>query len=149
MGLFHPLLTHPYSSQRPEVMMYLLVYVDNIILISSSDAAADHFVSSLSGDFAVKDLGALHYFLGLEVSQSSVGLTLTQHKYSMDLLHRANMLTLLFLVLIGCLLLMETLFHLMMLLSTAASLVVCNTSLSPDQMSLMQSTVCVSIFMHP
>jgi hypothetical protein len=27
--------------QRPEVTMYLLVYVDDIILISSSDAAAD------------------------------------------------------------------------------------------------------------
>jgi histone deacetylase 1/2 len=92
MGLFHPLLTHPYSSQRPEVMMYLLVYVDDIILISSSDAAANCLMSLLSGDFAVKDLGALHYFLGLEVSQSSAGLTLTQHKYSMDLLHRAGML---------------------------------------------------------
>jgi histone deacetylase 1/2 len=78
--------------QRPEVTMYLLVYVDDIILISSSDAAADRLVSVLSGDFAVKDLGALHYFLGLEVSRSSAGLTLTQQKYSLDLLRRAGML---------------------------------------------------------
>jgi histone deacetylase 1/2 len=72
--------------------MYLLVYVDDIILISSSDAAASRLVSTLSGDFAVKDLGALHYFLGLEVSRSSAGLTLTQHKYCPDLLHCAGML---------------------------------------------------------
>jgi histone deacetylase 1/2 len=72
--------------------MYLLVYVHDIILISSSDAAAGRLVSALCGDFAVKDLGALHYFLGLEVSWSSAGLTLTQHKYSLDLLHRAGML---------------------------------------------------------
>jgi histone deacetylase 1/2 len=72
--------------------MYLLVYVDDIILISSSDAVADHLVSALSGDFAVKDLGALHYFLGLEVSRSSAGLTLTQQKYALDLLRRAGML---------------------------------------------------------
>ncbi|KAK1666544.1 hypothetical protein QYE76_054703 [Lolium multiflorum] len=78
--------------QRPEVTMYLLVYVDDIILISSSDAVADRLVSALSGDFAVKDLGALHYFLGLEVSRSSAGLTLTQQKYSLDLLRRAGML---------------------------------------------------------
>jgi histone deacetylase 1/2 len=78
--------------RRPEVTMYLLVYVDDIILISSSDAAADRLVSNLSGDFAVKDLGALHYFLGLEVARSSAGLTLTQQKYSMDLLRRAGML---------------------------------------------------------
>jgi histone deacetylase 1/2 len=78
--------------QRPEVTMYLLVYVDDIILISSSDAAADRLVAALSGDFAVKDLGALHFFLGLEVSRSSAGLTLTQKKYSLDLLRRAGML---------------------------------------------------------
>ena len=72
--------------------MYLLVYVDDIILISSSNAAADHLVAALSGDFSIKDLGALHFFLGLEVSRSSAGLTLTQKKYSLDLLRRAGML---------------------------------------------------------
>ena len=49
--------------QRPEVTMYLLVYVNYIILISSSDAAADRLVTALSSDFAVKDLGALHFSL--------------------------------------------------------------------------------------
>ncbi|KAM3294017.1 hypothetical protein ACQJBY_037111 [Aegilops geniculata] len=72
--------------------MYLLVYVDDIILISSSAAAAGRLVAALSGDFAVKDLGALHFFLGLEVSRSSTGLTLTHKKYSLDLLHRVGML---------------------------------------------------------
>ena len=57
--------------------MYLLVYVDDIILVSSSDAAADRLVSALSEEFDIKDLGALHFFLGLEVSRSSAGLTLT------------------------------------------------------------------------
>ena len=78
--------------QRPEVTMYLLVYVDDIILISSTAAAADRLVIALRDDFAVKDLGALHFFLGLEVSRSSAGLTLTQKKYSLDLLRRAGML---------------------------------------------------------
>lgn len=72
--------------------MYLLVYVDDIILISSSVTVADRLLSALSGHFAVKDLGALHYFLGLEVSWSPAGLTLTQYKYSLDLLRRAGML---------------------------------------------------------
>ncbi|KAM3346218.1 hypothetical protein ACQJBY_020648 [Aegilops geniculata] len=50
--------------------MYLLVYVDDIIMVSSSDAAADRLVSALSEEFVVKDLGALHYFLGLESAPS-------------------------------------------------------------------------------
>ena len=72
--------------------MYLLVYVDDIIRVSSSVSAADRLVSALSGDFAVKDLGRLHYFLGLQVFHSDAGLTLTQQKYSQDLLRRAGML---------------------------------------------------------
>ena len=64
--------------QRPEVTMYILVYVDDIILVSSSVTAVDRLVSSLGADFAVKDLGRLHYFLGLEVIHSDSGLTLTQ-----------------------------------------------------------------------
>ena len=78
--------------QRPEVTMYILVYVDDIILVSSSVRAADRLVSSVCADFAVKDLGRLHYFLGLEVIPSDAGLTLTQQKYFQDLLRRAGML---------------------------------------------------------
>jgi hypothetical protein len=38
----------------------------------------------------MKDLGPLHYFLGLEVVYSSTSLYLTQTKYTMDLLFRIN-----------------------------------------------------------
>jgi histone deacetylase 1/2 len=78
--------------QRPEVTMYLLVYVDDIILVSSSATATDRLVASLGATFAVKDLGKLHYFLGLEVTHDDTGLSLTQKKYSQDLLRRAGML---------------------------------------------------------
>ena len=57
--------------------MYLLVYVDDIILISSSPAATDKLILSLRHDFAVKDLGPLHYFLGLEVTHTAAGLSLS------------------------------------------------------------------------
>jgi histone deacetylase 1/2 len=78
--------------QRPEVTMYVLVYIDDIILISSSDIASDRLIASLGLDFAVKDLGKLHYFVGLEVNHSDHGLVLTQKKYILDLLRRAGML---------------------------------------------------------
>jgi histone deacetylase 1/2 len=72
--------------------MYFLVYVDDITLVSSSATAADRLVSSLGTTFAVKDLGKLHYFLGLEVTHNDTSLSLTQKKYSHDLLRRAGML---------------------------------------------------------
>jgi histone deacetylase 1/2 len=62
------------------------VYVDDIIVISSSESATDRLVTALGADFK------LHYFLGLEVTHYDVGLTLTHPKYSMDLLRRSGML---------------------------------------------------------
>jgi hypothetical protein len=55
--------------------MYLLVYIDDIILVSSSVTVAHHLVTTLGGDFTVKDLGKLHFF-GLEVVHCDAGLTL-------------------------------------------------------------------------
>jgi hypothetical protein len=48
-------------------------------------------ISWYSNAFAVKDLGQLNYFLGVEVHHTSAGLILTQHKYIHDLLLRTNM----------------------------------------------------------
>ncbi|CAH9093188.1 unnamed protein product [Cuscuta epithymum] len=44
--------------------------------------------------FAMKDLGDLHFFLGLRASRTSTGLFLSQHKYVSDLLHRFHLHTL-------------------------------------------------------
>jgi histone deacetylase 1/2 len=63
-----------------------MVYVNDIILVSSSAAASDYLIVSLSSAFAIKDLGKLHYFLGLEVTYPGNGLALSQQKYSQDLL---------------------------------------------------------------
>jgi hypothetical protein len=66
--------------------MYLLIYVDDIIFICSFVTAVDCIVIGLGGDFAVKDLGKLYFFHGLEVVHRDTGLNLTQ-KYSMKFLH--------------------------------------------------------------
>jgi hypothetical protein len=72
--------------------MYLLVYIDDIIIISYSEYATARLVTALVADFVVKDLGKLYYFLGLEVTHCDDGLTITQQKYSMELLHHCGML---------------------------------------------------------
>jgi histone deacetylase 1/2 len=84
--------TSLFMSRRPEVTMYLLVYVDDIILVSSSTVAASRLVHNLRSEFAGKDLGSLNYFLGIEVSPVDKGLVLTQKKYALDLLRGGGML---------------------------------------------------------
>lgn len=42
-------------------------------------------------EFALKDLGDLHYFLGIEVKRSTDGLTMTQERYAADVVKRAGM----------------------------------------------------------
>lgn len=55
-------------------VLILLLYVDDIILTCSYNSLLDQFISSLSHQFAMKDLGNLHYFLGIQAVRSSNGL---------------------------------------------------------------------------
>jgi histone deacetylase 1/2 len=71
--------------------MFLLIYVDDIIVASSSDFAIIRLVKNLNDNFAIKDLGNLHYFLGIEVKRTQNGLLLTQQKYATDLLEKLGM----------------------------------------------------------
>jgi hypothetical protein len=59
------------------VQVFMLVYVDDIVIAGYTPAAVDHLVRSLSDTFPIKDLGPLEYFLGLEASYNSRGMTLT------------------------------------------------------------------------
>jgi hypothetical protein len=73
------------------LMMYILIYVDDIIITSSQPVAIDDLLRSLTHDFAVKDLGTLNFFLGLEVISNPHGILLSQQRYIMDLLLRTKM----------------------------------------------------------
>jgi hypothetical protein len=73
--------------------MFILVYVDDIIVASSSPSATDALLKQLQRDFALKDLGDLHYFLGIEVKRKGSSLLLSQHRYASDILSRVHMST--------------------------------------------------------
>ncbi|GJW70281.1 ribonuclease H-like domain-containing protein [Tanacetum coccineum] len=70
---------------------FLLLYVDDIVLTSSSDRLLQQIISSLHREFSMTDLGALNYFLGVSVTRDSSGMFLSQRKYSMEILERAHM----------------------------------------------------------
>jgi len=71
--------------------MFILVYVDDIIVASSTEKATAALLQDLREEFALKDLGDLHYFLGIEVSKVRDGIVLSQGKYANELLQRAGM----------------------------------------------------------
>ena len=64
--------------------MFVLDYVDNIIVGSSSHEATNALLKELEREFAPKDLGDIHYFLGIEVKRSRDGLKLSQERYVVD-----------------------------------------------------------------
>lgn len=69
----------------------LLLYVDDIILTGSCSLVINKLITQLQFEFSLKDLGSLHYFLGVEVKYVPDGLFLSQEKYLKDIIHRAGM----------------------------------------------------------
>uniref|UniRef100_A0A803NMQ0 Reverse transcriptase Ty1/copia-type domain-containing protein n=1 Tax=Cannabis sativa TaxID=3483 RepID=A0A803NMQ0_CANSA len=56
-----------------------------------NNIAIKNVVATRNSKFSLKDLGDLHYFLGIEVQQTSSCLHLSQAKYIRDLLFKAQM----------------------------------------------------------
>lgn len=77
--------------KKGQDMAYLLLYVDDIVLTASSSALLQHIGQHLSQAFAMKDLGALKFFLGIQVTRDSSGFFLTQQQYAEDVIDRAGM----------------------------------------------------------
>ncbi|KAI4300129.1 hypothetical protein L6164_033541 [Bauhinia variegata] len=72
-------------------VIYLLVYVDDIIITGSPQQQVLQVIQQLTTRFSLKDLGNLSYFLGVEVDPHPQGLFLSQRKYILDILSRAQM----------------------------------------------------------
>ena len=61
---------------RGDETAYLLLYVDDIVLTASSRHLFQTIIRSLQQEFAMKDLGVLHHFLGVTVEPRPSGLFL-------------------------------------------------------------------------
>jgi hypothetical protein len=57
-------------------MVYLLLYIDDIILTASSTTLLRHTILALQWEFVMKDLGPLHHFLGITVEHRPDGMFL-------------------------------------------------------------------------
>ncbi|XP_022040828.1 uncharacterized mitochondrial protein AtMg00810-like [Helianthus annuus] len=70
---------------------YLLLYVDDILLVTSTDQLRHQLMARLANEFAMKDLGPLSFFLGVAVTRQHNTMFLSQQSYALDIIARAGM----------------------------------------------------------
>ena len=63
--------------------IYFLLYVNDMLIASSSNVEIDNLKTLLSNEFEMKDLGAAMKILGMEIwrNRKACLLYLSQHKY--------------------------------------------------------------------
>lgn len=87
------------STRDPSLFVYmkgkdvimLLLYVDDMLITGNSSECLANLLTDLGKNFRMKDLGQLHYFLGIQAQFHSEGLFLSQQKYVEDLLAVVSM----------------------------------------------------------
>lgn len=74
-----------------EGSVYLLVYVDDLVITGPNPLLVNKVVTELNSFFTLKDLGELNYFLGIAIKRESGVITLSQENYIRELLEKAGM----------------------------------------------------------
>ncbi|KAL0540394.1 hypothetical protein IC582_024631 [Cucumis melo] len=70
----------------------LIVYVDDIVLTGDDQTKISKLKQRMGVEFEIKDLANLKYFLGMKVAKSKEGISVSQRKYTLDLLTETGML---------------------------------------------------------
>lgn len=69
----------------------MVIYVDDILITSSSEIGIKEVKNYLHDLFTSKDLGPVKYFLGIEIAISEQGMILTQGKYIIYMIKDAGL----------------------------------------------------------
>lgn len=68
----------------------LVIYVDDILLTDNNLQLFNHYKHQLDLAFSIQDLGSLNYYQGIEFMRNTTSITMTQRKYTLELLYNAK-----------------------------------------------------------
>ena len=72
-------------------LLLLVMYVDDLLITGCLTSVIAAVKRILHDRFLMTNMGPIHFFLGLEISQNALGIKLSQSKYAQDLLERFHM----------------------------------------------------------
>ena len=73
-------------------MYYLVVYVDDIVIIGNDQNGITDLKQHLFKHFQTNFLDKFKSFLGIEIAQSRSGIVISQCKYALDILEETGMM---------------------------------------------------------
>ncbi|XP_019255211.1 PREDICTED: uncharacterized protein LOC109233803 [Nicotiana attenuata] len=86
-GYTHSLLDYSlFYKKNGGSMVFVAVYVDDVLVTGTDLEEIGTLKRYPHETFRIKDLGRLHYFLGLEILYKDNGVLISQRKFTMDLL---------------------------------------------------------------
>ena len=74
------------------MVLFLLVYVDDIIIGGEDNNEITDIKFQLQNRFKTRDLGTVKYFLGLEIARNATGIHISQKKYASEIIQAAGLL---------------------------------------------------------
>ncbi|XP_059654997.1 uncharacterized mitochondrial protein AtMg00810-like [Cornus florida] len=77
-----------YVKTHQKQFLILQIYVDDIMFCGSDTSLASEFANLMMTRFEMSLLGTLRYFLGLQITQTSSGIFISQQKYASELLKK-------------------------------------------------------------
>ena len=79
------------KKRGPASILIISLYVDDMVITGNDETKISQFKDEMKKRYEMSDLGLLHHFLGIEISQEERGVFICQTKYAKDLLEKFKM----------------------------------------------------------